>query len=135
LPWIHQSGAIVVRLDGKQPRVLLVTSKRNPKRWIFPKGHVEKGETAEAAALRETREEAGIVARPVGPAGVLEFRFFGSGVRVEYFLALLRREAGPPPEDGRERAWCSLEEALERLRFRNTRKLLRKAWKKLPEEK
>ena len=121
----------MVRLDGKEPRVLLVTSKRNPKRWIFPKGHVEKGETAEAAALREAREEAGIVSKPVGPAGVLEFKFLGTGVRVEYFLALLKREAGPP-EDGRERSWFSLDEALERLRFRNTRKLLRKAWKKLP---
>jgi 8-oxo-dGTP pyrophosphatase MutT (NUDIX family) len=75
---------IVVRLDGGEPRVLLVTSKRNPKRWIFPKGHIEKGETAEAAALREAREEAGIVSKPVGPAGVLEFKFLGTGVRVEY---------------------------------------------------
>ena len=52
MPLIHQSGAIVIRLDSKEPRVLLVTSRRNPRKWIFPKGHIEKKETAEAAALR-----------------------------------------------------------------------------------
>lgn len=128
---IRQSGAIVVRLDQEEPRVLLVTAKRNPDRWIFPKGHVEKNETAEEAALREAREEAGVTARCVGPAGALEYRFLGAGFRVEYFLALLKREAGPP-EKGRSRSWCSYDEAMQRLRFKNTRKLLRKAWKQLP---
>jgi 8-oxo-dGTP pyrophosphatase MutT (NUDIX family) len=128
---IRQSGAIVVRLDQEEPRVLLVTAKRNPDRWIFPKGHVEKNETAEEAALREAREEAGVTARCVGPAGALEYRFLGAGFRVEYFLALLKREVSPP-EKGRSRSWCSYDEALERLRFKNTRRLLRKAWKQLP---
>ncbi|MFL5403767.1 MAG: NUDIX hydrolase [Gemmatimonadales bacterium] len=127
---IQQSGAIVVRFDQDEPQVLLVTAKRNPKRWIFPKGHVEKGETGEEAALRETREEAGVIARSVGPVGSLEYRFLGAGFRVDYFLAVLKRETGAP-EAGRSRAWCSLDDALARLRFKNTRKLLRKAWKQL----
>lgn len=131
---IRQSGAIIVRLDKAEPRVLLVTAKRDPNRWIFPKGHIEKNETAADAALREAREEAGVVGKCVGPAGCLEYRFLGAGFRVEYFLAVLKREVGPP-EKGRSRAWCSLDEALERLRFKNTRKLLRKAWKQLPHDK
>jgi 8-oxo-dGTP pyrophosphatase MutT (NUDIX family) len=130
LTLIRQSGAIVVRLDGKKPRVLLVTAKRNPRNWIFPKGHIEKGETPEAAALREAREEAGVVGKVIGPAGVLEYSFLGVKARVEYFLAELTREAGPP-EDGREKVWCDLDEALERLSYKNTRKLLRKAWKQV----
>jgi 8-oxo-dGTP pyrophosphatase MutT (NUDIX family) len=125
---IRQSGAIVVRLDRDQPQVLLVSAKRNPRNWIFPKGHVEKGESPEAAALRETKEEAGVVGKLVAPAGVLEYRFMGVTARIEYFLALFTREAAPP-EDGRTRVWCGLDEALERLSYKNTRKLLRKAWK------
>lgn len=128
MPSIHQSGAIVVRLDRKEPQVLLVTAKRNSRNWIFPKGHIEKGETAEAAALRETKEEAGVVGKLVGPAGVLEYRFMGVTARVEYFLALFTRETASP-EDGRSRVWCGLDEALQRLSYKNTRKLLRKAWK------
>ena len=130
MPLIRQSGAIFVRLDTKEPKVLLITAKRNPKTWIFPKGHVEKGETPAEAALREAREEAGVSGKVIGPAGVLEYGFLGVKARVDYFLAVLTRETGPP-EDGRSRAWCGLDEALERLSYKNTRKLLRKAWKKV----
>ena len=127
---INQAGSIVVRLDGKEPEVLLVTGKRNPKSWIFPKGHIEKGETAEQAALRETREEAGIVGHPIAPAGVLEYGFLGAKARVEYFLVQFKKEAGPP-EVGRQRTWCRLEDALDRLSYKSTRKLLRKVWKSM----
>jgi 8-oxo-dGTP pyrophosphatase MutT (NUDIX family) len=129
MPVIKQSGAIVIRLGSKEPEVLLVTSKRNGN-WIFPKGHIEKGETAETAALREAREEAGVVGKVIAPAGVLEFGFFGVKIRVEYFLAELTRESGPP-EDGRKRIWCGLDEALARLSYKNTRKMLRKTWKQV----
>ena len=120
----------MVRLDTREPQVLLVTARRNSRNWIFPKGHIEKGETPEQAALRETREEAGVSARLIGPAGVLEYGFLGAKARVEYFLVLFTREAGPP-EDGRQRMWCGLDDALDRLSYKNTRKLLRKAWKQL----
>jgi 8-oxo-dGTP pyrophosphatase MutT (NUDIX family) len=127
---IRQSGAIIVRMDAQEPKVLLVTAKRNPRNWIFPKGHIEKGESPEDAALREAEEEAGVVGKLIGPVGVLEYRFLGLKARVEYFLAVLKREKGPP-EVGREKAWCGLDDALERLTYKNTRKLLRKAWKLL----
>ena len=131
MPMIRQSGAIVIRRDSSDPRVLLVTAKRNPQNWIFPKGHIEKGETAEAAALREAKEEAGVVGKLIGPAGVVEYGFLGAKARVDYFLAELTRETGPP-EDGRSKLWCHLDEALERLSHKSTRKLLRKVWKQLP---
>src|SRR3954453_6517698 len=133
MPLIRQAGSIVVRLDGKEPQVLLVTAKRNSKNWIFPKGHIEKGEAPEDAALRETKEEAGVAGRGIGPAGILEYGFLGAKAGVEYFLVQFTREAGPP-EDGRSRVWCGLEDALERLSYKNTRKLLRKAWKLLLRE-
>src|SRR5215213_7244397 len=55
---VRQAGAIVVRFDDDEPRLLLVTARRNPKTWIFPKGHIEDGETPAEAAVREAREEA-----------------------------------------------------------------------------
>lgn len=128
---IKQSGAIVVRRDSGEPKVLLVTSKRSSKHWIFPKGHVERGETAEAGALREAREEGGVIGKSLGRAGVVQHRFLGVTRRIEYFLAELIREAGPP-EDGRKRMWCGFDEALERLSFKDMQKLLREAWKQLP---
>ena len=55
------------------PEYLLVTSKSNPNKWIFPAGHVEPGETPEFAALREVREEAGITAEILYELGHIRY--------------------------------------------------------------
>ena len=44
--------------------------------WVFPKGHVELGESREEAALREVFEETGLHARIGGPAGMSSFHFY-----------------------------------------------------------
>ena len=53
-------GARVAAIDGED-RVMLVRHSYAPG-WILPGGGVERGETAFEAAVRELREEAGIVA-------------------------------------------------------------------------
>lgn len=40
--------------------VMVVQSRWTPAIWLFPKGGVESGENGKQAALRETREEAGV---------------------------------------------------------------------------
>ena len=64
-----QAAALGYVVNEKGPRYLLVTSRRT-RRWIFPKGSVNTGETAPAAAARELAEEAGAigdaVAEPIG---------------------------------------------------------------------
>ena len=123
---IPQAGGIVVRRDGDRLSVLLVRSKKDPALWIFPKGHIEPGESAEAAALRETREEAGVEGELVGPVGEpLEFQSGTEAVSVQYFLVRSRTEA-PSPE-GRDKRWFDLDEALVALSFESARTLLRMA--------
>jgi 8-oxo-dGTP diphosphatase len=53
-------------------RVLLVERGKGAATglWSLPGGHIELGETAAAAALRELREETGVEAELVGVAGV-----------------------------------------------------------------
>jgi 8-oxo-dGTP pyrophosphatase MutT (NUDIX family) len=51
------AGVVVVRDEGESLRFLLLRAYRN---WDFPKGLVESGEDPLEAAVRETREEAGI---------------------------------------------------------------------------
>jgi len=68
-----QAGAVPYRIDiDGSPRVLLVSSSKGY--WLVPKGHVDPGETALAAAEREAAEEAGIVGRAHGePLGTFEY--------------------------------------------------------------
>lgn len=53
----HSAGGIILE-DGK---VLLILAQnlKGEKVWTFPKGHLEPGETPEAAAVREVSEETG----------------------------------------------------------------------------
>jgi len=44
----------VFRRRGDEMSILLVRAKKNPSIWIFPKGHIENGETPQETALRET---------------------------------------------------------------------------------
>lgn len=54
---------VVFRFDGKALQVLLVRRKNEPYQgcWALPGGFMEAGETLREAALRELREETGIV--------------------------------------------------------------------------
>jgi diadenosine hexaphosphate hydrolase (ATP-forming) len=126
VPLVEQAGAIVIAERAGQPAVLLVTGKRNPAHWVFPKGHVEPGETLEDAALREAEEEAGIAGDIVRRAGTIEFEIGRDTFRVHYFL--VRTEDKGRPEPGRRLAWFSYEKALAALPFENSRALLRSVW-------
>jgi 8-oxo-dGTP diphosphatase len=55
------AGGAVFRRTSKGHEVALV-SVGSPPRWQLPKGLVDQGETPEMTAMREVREEAGIVA-------------------------------------------------------------------------
>ncbi len=52
-------GAIPYKVEKDTIWVLMVTSQTR-KRWIFPNGNIEQGETGEQAGAREALEEAGI---------------------------------------------------------------------------
>ena len=108
-------------------RVLLVRAKPAPHHWVFPKGHIEKGETPAETAAREVREEAGVEAEPGAELGVLEFDSPKSGpVRSLYVVMTYVRDVQSDEE--REARWCTRDEALDLLQFENARELIRKAF-------
>src|SRR5262245_55595667 len=123
---VRQAGAIVFRVDDGAVHLLLVRSKKDPRIWVFPKGHIDPGESPAETALRETEEEAGVTGELVGPTGrTLSFQSGLEWVEVEYFLIRLIAERASP--EGRQKAWVTPEEAIARLSFDNARDLVRAA--------
>jgi 8-oxo-dGTP diphosphatase len=123
---VPQAGGIVIRKRGDRMSVLLVRAKKDPTLWIFPKGHIERGETAESAALRETLEEAGIEGDIVAAVGEpIEFDTGREHVRVEYFL--IRPVTETSDTDGREKQWFAIDDAMNELRYESARRLLQSA--------
>lgn len=58
---------------------ILVTQHSKHKGWDFPKGHLEVGETSEAAALREVKEETGIKAEIIEKVGATQYFYWEDG--------------------------------------------------------
>ncbi|AEB11380.1 NUDIX hydrolase [Marinithermus hydrothermalis] len=120
------AGGVVFNPQGE---VLLIRDANGY--WVFPKGHLEPGETPEAAAVREVREETGIEARIVHPLSSTRYiNARGVPREIRWFLmrgaGRVRMEAGlngcgffPPDEARRMLAFPEdvrlLEEALEHL--------------------
>jgi ADP-ribose pyrophosphatase YjhB (NUDIX family) len=93
-------GALAVVLHRD---CVLLAQRRNPPDphlWGFPGGHVEWGETALQAAVRELREETGVIAHPLGYLTNLDVIRPASpeGPGVHYLLAavLCRFQSGTP---------------------------------------
>lgn len=119
------AGGIVYRVTDGVPEFLLVTARGRSDEWVYPKGHIERGETAEHAAVREVREEAGVHADIIGPLSDLHIRLPHEDQIVRFFL--MRTDDTGAPHEGRRAAWLSFEKALERLSFPDSRGVLRDA--------
>jgi 8-oxo-dGTP pyrophosphatase MutT (NUDIX family) len=130
LPLVIQAGAVVYRRDDHALRILLVRARRNPEDWIFPKGHVEPGESADQAAVREAEEEAGVTGRVITdlPPPV-RFGLEDRRIEVAYFLVEFEREI--KPKERREQAWLPPRQALKRLTHESAREVLERALARL----
>ena len=137
----HSAGGVVYRPAAGGWEVLLV-ERRRYNDWSLPKGHLERGETHEAAALREIEEETGIAGRITGPLGTIRYPITGRSGRpatkvVTHFLvAALDPAAAPAPQPGEVDTvrWVSLPEAATLLRWPGDREMIALAERRLTTE-
>ena len=118
-------AAAVAVLDGS--RILLCRRAIQPYRgqWGLPAGYQEVDETCENAAVREVREETGLIVRLTGLLDVLTTP---DDPRKASILVVYSGEAVDgelePGSDVDEAAWYSLNELPSELAFHNNRVLL-----------
>ena len=119
-PLTH-AGAVVFRKRDDQVLYLVVSSS-DGLNWVLPKGHIDPGETPEAAALRELEEEAGVVGEIVTPLSTRYFIKGGKDAAVQFFLV---RETGSTQSiEDRTLRWEDRDAALRVLSFDEAREAL-----------
>ncbi len=117
---VRQAGAIAVRGTGGRTEVFVVRAKKNPADWIFPKGHIEVGEDAPTAAVRELLEEGGVIGVAADLIGISSFTTGEKLVEVSYYL--VRYTADGQAAEFREKKWLSLASARDVLSFEDARR-------------
>ena len=123
------AGGLVVDLSGERGLLIGRHDKRGRTLWSLPKGHIETGETPEAAALREVEEETGIVSKITRSLGVIDFWFMADGKRIHktvhhFLFSEVSGDLAPQISEVDVVDWFPLDEIATRLAYPDERKLI-----------
>ena len=126
------AGGVVVR-DGQC--VVIVPTRlaaNGAKVLALPKGHPEEGESPSEAALREVREEAGVVARLIEPLGDVRYWYTRNRRRIAkvvtfFLLAYVSGEVEDHDSEVEQARWMTLEDAARELTYAGEREMAARA--------
>ena len=128
------AGGVIYREQEGQLFIALI---RVRKRWGLPKGHVEQGERIDETAVREVREETGLLGKVKRKLGTISYTYRakskdGEAIRISkrvtfFLLRYLEGEVHGHDYEVDEARWFPIHQALGKLVFATERKMVRKA--------
>lgn len=122
------AGGLLVRPLGPGYEALLI-GRRSPRIWTLPKGHVERWESHEQAAIREVREETGCWGEIVARLNEISFWFYVGKAkhRKSVTFYLMRFLSGEPQNEDHEVEecrWFEIGAARRTLKYVNEKRLV-----------
>jgi ADP-ribose pyrophosphatase len=131
------AGGVCIRISGGIAYVAAI-ARRNRSgniEWCLPKGHIEAGETATEAAVREIAEETGVRGRIIQNLCSIDYWFSTPKTRIHKTVHhfLLEYVSGEPTvefdpdHEAEDAAWIPLLEATKKLAYPNERRVIRTA--------
>ncbi len=131
----YSSGGVAFRRTREDDQIeIALIATRGGSRWQLPKGSNEEGETSTETALREVKEEVGLLTEVVSFLDAIEFWYWDTyrkeppelvHKRVDFFL--LRVIGGTLSDASHEVdavAWRAIEDAVKTLTFEGERRMV-----------
>jgi 8-oxo-dGTP pyrophosphatase MutT (NUDIX family) len=120
-----EDGAIEVVLASRRTR-------RGDLAWGLAKGGIEDGESREAAAIREVREETGLTAEIEADLGDTKYMYVWEDVRIRktvhfFLMRFTGGDVDDRDDEMEEIRWFPMERALKRAAYRGERDMLKRA--------
>ena len=133
-PEIAAGGVLISARDNRYDVCLVRRGRHQRQAWCLPKGHLEAGEDAAAAARREVQEETGWSGEVLQPLASISYQFTAPGgglisKTVSFFLMRATAETQGPrdTQEVEEARWMALDEAIRLATYENERQILRQA--------
>lgn len=128
------SAGGVLFWKNKNNILVCIVKRKGKNVWVLPRGRVEENENMEDTVVREVREETGVLSRIVRKIGVVKYSYYSHIDKTYYdkevhfyLLKISKQEKFVPNQEIQDRAWLTVEEAINKLSYEKEKEILLKA--------